>query len=552
MRFSRLPFFAIALFAATTGYFAPLAKAQQDETPVAIVSIAPLDRMIKDAKYLIRACNVPEFGGVATTMASYYTQGLDQNKPLGVAISLDGQMPVGMVFLPLSDREKFFETLAGIGIEPDDLGDGLFEIDANGQTLYAKDAGGWLYIAQSEEALSSVPANPAALLGELPKNYNIAIKANIQSLPPDLRDMAASQMKIGFDNTLNEQSGQTDEEIEIARKAGEAQIAQIEELMRDTDQLILGFGIDSMGQKIYLDGAGKFLPDTKLAKQSDAMASLTSDYTAFKLAGSSANFRATSQITTEADKEVAKQNVRNSMQQAEKSLDDANISDDSKALLVDLMSTLEKLLSDTIDEGTFDGASSLSVADSSLRVLVGGRIADGRALETELQKLVKGLPASQFTPTAEFGYETYKGITLHRLSVPVKIADPNARKVFGDELKVTIGTADKAFFVALDPTGDGSLKSAIDNMASAKAVKASPFNGVIQFAPLLEFAQAIMPNPILDTAVDAMKDYADLDKVQVMATAIPRGGVYRLSIDEGVLRAGGTTAKLGAGGGGGF
>lgn len=552
MRFYRSLVLSASLMAASSGLMAPAVQAQESQKPVAIVSITPLERLLADISYMLRATNFPEVGGIFSLMTNQYTQGIDRTKPLGVAVSLDGQMPVPVIFLPLSNRDQFFGALGSMGIEPDDLGDGLFEIDANGQLLYAKDANGWLYVSQTEDALANVPADPAALLGDLPKKYDLAIKVNVQALPDDLRDMAAEQMRMGFERTLAEQGDQTEEEQELAREMGEAQLAQIEQLTSETEQVIFGWAIDSKEQKTYMDGAAQFLAGSKLAEQCDAMQSLTSDYTAFKLPNSSAYFRATSEILEQNDKDVMKQNLSNSMKQIEKQIDDGNVGEDSKEMVMGLVGKLQELLEKTIDEGTFDGAGSVSVADNSLRALVGGRIADGRMLEQELKDLVAGLPSGPSTPKAEFDYETYKGVTLHRLTVPVKIPDPSARKVFGNELKISIGTADKSFMLALDAAGDASLKAAIDGMSSASAKAANPFEAVMEMTQILKFAQAVSPNSMLDIATSAIEQAAGKDKLQVLGSVIPRGQIYRLTIEESVLRAAGATASAGAQGAPGF
>ncbi len=552
MLLRRLAVLTLSLLALASGWQAPLAQAQPTQQPVAIVSLSPLDRLLQDTSYILRACNVPELGGLVNIMANQYSQGIDRSKPLGVSVTLDGQMPTAIVFMPMSDRDLFFTALAGMGIEPDSLGDGLFEIDANGQTIFAREAGGWMYVAQTEAALNNVPADPSALLGELPNKYDVAIRLNIQALPPSLRDMATQQMRIGFERTMAEQSGQTAEEQEAARKMGEAQIAQLEELMANTEQVILGWAIDATEQRTYIDAAAQFVAGSKYAEQSDSLKNLKSEYTAFRLPGASAYFRATSEITDPTDKEVTKASLRNSMTQMEGQLDDANIGEDSKELVTKLLKTILELTEKTIDEGTFDGASSISVADNTLRLLIGGRIADGRALENEIKELVADLPSGSTDASFEFDYETYKGVTLHRVTVPVKIADPGARKVFGNELLLTLGTADKAFMVALDPAGDASLKTAIDGMQAGNGVAATPFEGVLKLEQLLQFAQAVRPNPFVENAVRTIQQYAGKDKVQVMGSIIPRGGIYRLTVEEGVMRAVGAAAKAGANAGGGF
>ncbi len=545
MRFYRSFILAATLLAASSGLVSQATRAQEVQKPIAIVSISPLERLLPDITYLLKSANVPEVSGFFGLFANQYTQGIDKTKPLGVIVNLDNQMPSGLICLPISDRDQFFGALGTMGVEPDDLGDGLFEIDVNGQLIYAKDANGWLYVAQTEAILATVPADPAALLGDLPKKYNFAVRVNVQALPDDMRDMATEQIRIGFERTLAEQGEQTEEEQELAREMGEAQIAQIEQLMAETEQVIFGWAIDSKEQKTYMDGAAQFLAGSKLAEQCDALKSLASDYTAFKLPGASAYFRATSRIDDENDKKVMKQNLANSMKQLEKQIEDGNVGDDSKELTLGLLSKVKELMEKTIDEGTFDGAGSVSVADNSLKFLVGGRIADGRMLEQELKKLVAGLPSGPTTPRAEFDYETYEGVTLHRLSVPVKIADPGARKVFGDELKFVIGTADKALMISLAPNGDAAIKSAIKSMTSATGKTANPIEGVVELTQILKFAQAVSPNSILDIAATSIEKAAGKDKIQVLGSIIPRGQIFRLTIEEGVLRATGAAVTAG-------
>jgi hypothetical protein len=47
-----------------------------------------------------------------------------------------------------------------------------------------------------------------------------------------------------------------------------------------------------------------------------------------------------------------------------------------------------------------------------------------------------------------------------------------------------------------------------------------------------------------------MSDYAGKDKVSVKGRVIPRGAVYRVNVEEGVMRSIGAAAKAGSGGGG--
>lgn len=551
MRSCRFLSFAAGLAVMLSAVAAPALRAQQTDKPVGIVSIAPLDRLLQETSYLLRACNVPEIGGLVSIMANQYTQGLDRSKPLGVTVTMNGPMPQALIFMPMSDRSQFFGALAGMGIEPDDLGEGLFEIDASGQTIFAKHTGDWMFVAQSEDALANLPEDPSLMLGELPRQYNLAFRINVQALPAELKNMATQQMRVGFERGLAEQRGQTEEERAAAKKMGEAQIAQLEQMITDTEQIILGWNVDSANQKVYIDAAAQFMEGSKLATQVAAMQELTSDYTSFAIPGSAAQFRFASKISDE-DKEVQKQNLRNSISQLEKQLEQSDsMPAESKTVLKNLIQGIAKVTEQTIDEGVFDGAGSISLADNTLRALIGGRLADGAALEKEIQKAAESLSGNPNAPKFEFNYDTYKGIRLHRAMVPLKIADPAARKVLGDSLVLTIGAGDKAFLVSLDSTGDATLKAAIDRMESSSGKPVTPFSGVVELEQILRFAQAVSPNSMIDNALQTIQQYSDSDNVEIAGRMIPRGGMYRFTVEEGVLRAAGAAAK-GANQGGGF
>jgi hypothetical protein len=538
---------------ALTQDVAPAVAGQARQTaaagqPAALLSITSLDRLLGDVSYMLRACNVPEVGGLVSVMANQYTQGLDRTRPLGLVLTMQGSQPIPLGFLPIKDRAAFFDALAAIGVEPDNLGDGLYEIGASGSTIFVKESNGWLFISQSEENLAVVPADPASLLGDLPNRYDLAVKVNLQALPAELRDMVSSQMRDGFERGLDEQRGQSAEEKKAAREMGEASLAQLEQMMRETEQLILGWAIDAAGQKTYVDGAAQFVNGGQYANQMEAAKNAKTAFSGFKIPGAAVSFRATSLIS-DSDKALAKNNIKNSMQQVEDKINEINDAQVRDTVLK-LTRGLVKIVNQTIDEGSLDGAMSVSVADGKLRMLVGGNTADGNALAKEVQDAVQSLSGIPEVPKFEFNYANHGGMTLHRTSIPIQSNDPNVRAVFGNELKLTIGTANKAFALSLDPDGDATLKAAIDSSKAAPSAAATPMEGVIEIGQLIQFAQSVSPNSILDNVLQTVQQYAGKDRVLINGNLIPRGIVYRFSLDEGVLRAIGTAAKSGSNGGG--
>jgi hypothetical protein len=57
-------------------------------------------------------------------------------------------------------------------------------------------------VAQSQEHLGGLPADPVALLGDMPQKYNIAARLMVQNVPEELRRMAIDEIKIGMERGL--------------------------------------------------------------------------------------------------------------------------------------------------------------------------------------------------------------------------------------------------------------------------------------------------------------------------------------------------------------
>ncbi len=522
------------------------------DKPVAVVSIAPLERVTQDFTYLMRSCGVPQFGAIGSMMIKQWGDGLDPKRPAGVAVQMVDGQPVPLAFLPLEDRKKLFDALAGAGQFPDDLGSGLFAFDAAGRTIYAKDAGKWLFISQQEEDLKKLPADPAALLGDSPSKYDLAVRINVQGLPADLRNAAIEQMKQGFERSLAEERGQSDEERAAAEEMGKASIKQMERLINETEQVLLGLATGPSVQKLQIDVATQFVSGSELATQVDKLNGLTSDFTGLLIDGAAFTVRSTSLIS-EGDKAMTKSNLRNVNGQLEKQIDDSgSLPTANKEALKKFTKGLIAILEKTIDSGKFDGGGALALNDGKVRAVIGGSVADGLALEKEVKELVASLGTGPEVPKFQFNYAKHQNINLHRAIVPIKSDDPQVNKVFGNELKLVIGTGEKAFFLSLDPDGDAVIKAALDRLNAKKAVKVIPGEMILQAGQILAFAQSIAPNPIVDSVVQILQQSEGKDKIKVTTTPFPRGLIYQVSVDEGVLKGIGAAVQAGQGGGGGF
>lgn len=540
--------FAVAVFA---GLVVP-SMAQQSAAPVATVVIAPVERTLVDVAWLIKAVNVEGIGELVSSMGDFYTTGLDKSKPLGVIVTLEEGMPKALVCLPNSNHKDFFKQLSDAAVQVDELGKDLYEVAVGPQLLVAKVTKDWIFVGQNEDAVENVPKNPSELFGDLHTRYTMSVKIDLQQIPEELKETAIENLRAGFEGAMQNAPGQTDEQKEAAAEMGELQMAQIEEMINSTQQVVLGWQIDSGKQQVYIDGAVLYTAGSKLAKQMEAQANLKSGFTGLTLPGSSVDVRFTSLATNDDDKKVAKQSMENSLNQMEAQLENSNLPENITEAIQEFAEGFVEIFGKTIDEGVIDGAASASVADDVLRVVIGGRLADGHALEAELKSLVEELPKTNEVKI-EFDVGKYNGFNLHQVSIKVPSNEPRAKAMFGDSVKIMIAGGDKAALLALDSTGDATIKAAIDAIKAKPSVDVkSPVQGVIRLTGLLKYAQTLSPNPILENTINELSQYIDKDSVSVNSTILPRGMVTRLTIDEGVLRAAGSAAQTGRALQGGF
>lgn len=523
---------------------------QTPNQPVATLSIAPVERLTQDFTYLMRTVGVPQVGGIGSMMTKQYTQGLDATRTAGLVVQIIDSQPMPLAFLPLSNREQFFGALAGAGLVPDELGSGLYSFDANGQTIFAKEAGKWLFVSQQENAFNNLPADPSTLLGDMPKKYSVAMRMNVQALPAELRQMAVTQMREGFERSLAEQNAQSDEEKATAKEVGEATIKQLERLLNETEQVMVGWNATATSQKLQIDMAAQFVEGSELAAEVAKLQGLTSDFTGLLINGAAVTLRSTS-VISDTDKALIKNNMRTLYSQLEKKIDDSgSLPSTNKEALKKFAHGLTDVFEQTIDNGKLDGGGAVALTDGKVRGVFGGLVANGLELEKQVKDLVASLGSGDDVPTFQFNYAKHQNANLHKVTIPIKSDDPNVKKVFGDELIVVLGTGAKVFLVSVDPDGDRVIKAALDRLAAAKNVKVTPSEFVVQVGQILAFAQTIEQNPLLDAAAQSVQQAQGKDYIRVLNTVVTRGMMIQVVVDEGVLKGIGAVVQASQNGGG--
>jgi len=530
--------FRLAL--ATLLLFVPLAAAvaQENQKPVAVVSVASIDELMADIGYLTKAGGSPEYGALVSIMAGQFIQGIDTTKPAGAIVTMSGE-PSAVVFIPVANFDAIAMNLEEKVGELEDVGDGIRKLSLQ-RAIYIKVTEGWAFATNKLDQLENLPEDPTTLLKGLNETYDIAVTLNVQNIPEDVRAMAISEIKEGFQGGLQ---GQLDAQ---AQQFGEQALKDMERLADEIDRVTLGWAIDQEGGSTYLDMSMTALPDTKLAEQLAAYTDAESNYAGFLLPDAAATFHFTAPLAEEdIEQTLAMIKVMRVKSLEEIDNDEDLPSDEARADAKDIVSSLIDVLKKTVEAGQLNGGGSLLLSPGEINFVAGGFIASGVQIEKDLKRLVKLAEESEDTPEFEvkFNVSEHAGVSFHTVTLPVPEAEEEARKILGNQMVVTVGTGEKSVFVGFGDKSKDLIRQVIDNSRQG-AQKALPMELTVALAPIMAFAASVEDDPIIVGLADALQNGNGKDHISITANPIELGATYRIAVEEGVLQLIGQAAKL--------
>ena len=382
--------------------------------PLAVVSLKATNDLVSDIEYLLKATGTSGFGSMILPQVKGYLQGIDGQKPIGLAVTVDGNDIRPMGFLPVSNLKAVLTQLPMLG-EANDLGDGVLELQGP-QPIFVKEKGGWAYIGQSAESLQQVPADPVKALDGLDEKYDLAIRAYIQNLPEQYKQLALSQIKAGLEQGL-----QNDQDPN-ARVMAEAQVAQLTQVIEEANQLTLGWRIDPQERQTYLDVSMTARPGTKLATQMAASREAKTDFAGFLAKDAAITLNMAGVIPSE-DIPQTLATLDNVEKSALREIDqDEDLPDQAaRDAAKRLVTTFFGIAKSTIQTGKMDSCTSVVLKDKAMTVLSAAHVASGSEVETAVKQLVeiaKGQPDMTFS-NVKFNADKHAGVSFHTLSLPI-------------------------------------------------------------------------------------------------------------------------------------
>lgn len=519
--------------------FPGLVRAQDSSAnqPAVVVALKDVTSELADVKFLVTEAGFADQANLVPMMAQGYLAGIDKTKPLGVSVWFEGQEARAVGMIPVTDIDAVLDQIAAFGTAVDEEGDFYF-LQTPGAEIVVTVKDGYAFLSDSKDHLAELPGTPAELLSGVAKEQILAAKLFVQRIPVELRDMAVEQMRDGFESAMKEMDNGDLEDLQ--REANAMQMQQLIDLVQNSDQLEMGFGVEQSSKKLVFDMSFTGLEDSKIAKQSAAMEGKSSKFGKFLVDSAAFNSNGFG-VLLEEDKQNMKTLLENVKKTAMQELEtEGDMSDEEREVVVDLVDDVFDLLNSSIEDGFLDVGATLMTGEGSMNLAVGGNLADTAKYDSLVEKLTT-LATQQQEVAIEAGKATVSGIEFDKMTVtlPEDVED-EVRQMFGDQIVLLMGrTESEAYFAA----GTSPEETFETIMGNSNTNSEYPVVYNVRILPILEFAST---NPEAAAMIDQLLSNFDSenDRISIYSKIIENGQQVRGEIDTDLLKLIGTAVQM--------
>jgi hypothetical protein len=538
-----LSILALALLAST----AMRSMAKDDNAPdvgnkpVAVLSISSFGRIMSDIGFIGDLAGNPDLDKNLEDMVKLFTQGqglkgLDRNRPWGITLTTDGLSLQPLIFLPVENLKELLDALSGL-IGDAQEANGVFELNVFGQKIFAKETKTkWAFISMSPESLADVPKDPTKLLGGLDKDYDIALRLNVQNIPELYRSLAVDQLRMGVESGLDRMPNESDADYAARKKMVDSQIKALTDAINEIDQLTLGWALDTSAKTTHIDLTVAAVAGSDFGKQLSQVKETTSDFAGFLVPEAAASLNLSAKMAKDNTEQIvaALQTLRSHAQQhieADKKLSD----DATKKIAKEMVSEVFDAIQATVESGKIDAGATLNLSDKAMALVVGAYVADPNSLEAALKKFAKLAEKEPDFPGIKFDADKHGGVRFHTASLPVP-KEEGISRVLGDKLDVAVGIGSKSAYLALGTDSLKLCKQLIDKSKSDASKRVPPFQLNVSLTPIFQFAAAMQDRPEVTAMAEELAKSQGKDHVRLVVTPQPNAVMLSLKAEEGVIR----------------
>jgi hypothetical protein len=126
---------------------------------------------------------------------------------------------------------------------------------------------------------------------------------------------------------------------------------------------------------------------------------------------------------------------------------------------------------------------------------------------------------------------------MHLVEADLPESENEARRVFGEKLRVHIGTGAKSVYLAIGNGSDELMKELIDSGDKDTTADRPVGQLRLTMMPILTYAQSVESNESIAAMIDALARSPDGGELNMVAESIGNGQKFSFEMGEGVLQA---------------
>lgn len=533
---------ALALFLNTVAPAQELTG--QELKPIVTVAFSGFGELIDDLNFVGNLAGNPQLGATLEMSTLLATGGLelkslDKSKPWGAVVFGDGPEVRGLGFVPLADMDELKAILETNAVEVEEV-DGCLAASVNGQNVFLKSEGGWIFVSGKSANLESLPENPVASLGGLEESYNLAIRLDVQNVPAEIQETLLGFLKMGMQGGMMQMPGESNEQFTLRTKMTGQTIEELRKAVKELDAIQLGLAIDEEVPSIYLDMEATALPDTETARRLTAPRSLTTNFGGFIVSNAAVSYNGVSRLEPDQVEQVTAM-LDGFQTNIHGELDGQGLPEDIEKTSKQLVDDAFAVVTSVVQERDLD-VGMLFLADDEQATWLGGiRVADGSKVEdifkAVVEEVAKELP--ELKEAVQFNAAEHGGVRLHTLTVPTdELGLPRLSELFGEELVIVVGAADKAVYLSVGTDSLEALKKAIDDSKAAKDLP--PATATVSVGAIAKLVARYIPDPQVQNAagmiLSKLVDSKGKDRLTIITTIPENGQKVRIEIEEDLLK----------------
>ncbi|MFK7777099.1 MAG: hypothetical protein QM501_03100 [Gimesia sp.] len=503
--------------------------------PIAVASIASVDRVLEDIDYLFGTIDKLGYPAMIKGFLAQYRDlaGLDKSKPLGVFVFLNkgiSPQPIVVGFVPIKDLDELTETLGEVGFQLSAI-DGKkdrYELALPNFSLHLKMAHGYAFVQLKSEALDREFYNPEIYTKALASKYDIAGSLFLQNVPKPMRMMAVDLMNAKVDEQLARKRNEEDFQYRTRVETTKFLINQFVLVAEDGEDLTFGYNLSKADKQIQLHLGVKAKAGSRLEAELKNASKATSQYS--YLNAEAIDFLAYNMFPLRKDFE--QKAILDLIEKSKTNVPPILLGDESNPGSVAKMIEASKA---TIRSGKLDGhVQVLQTSKGKPVVIAALKLKQGDTFKEGLQELFDLMLQAEDTEGMEANVAEVDGVTIHKI-IP-KNMKQGTKEFFGENPVIYVGCGPHACWMAMGEADSLELlKKSISSGQGTRSKPGSTFLISMKMAQILPLVEKSAKNrEMLDAAKVAFASGGDLLTLYPKIT--DNQASLNLELGEGFIR----------------